>query len=202
MALIRFFKKGDRWEALKNAISSSFSKVRYDLQHVFAWISYFKQKHEHNDYQHHVLKNHLGEHRNAIIYLHDEIELLKNKIKLMEIDAKRPQGQLRTIQRTSQGQVKDMSLKKKDISKDTKTHVIDKSSLTGSQVELLNLLYHSDKPLSYEMIAKLLGKKEKSIRNLIYELREKGTNIETKPIAPRTKGFYLGREEKIKVSGR
>lgn len=95
-----------------------------------------------------------------------------------------------------------MSLKEKDKSKDIKIHNIDRSSMTESQLELLNLLYHSDKPLSYLDIAGIVGKKEKSVRNLVYEIREKGINVLSKSIGARTKGFYLNKEEKIKVSGR
>ncbi len=48
----------------------------------------------------------------------------------------------------------------------------------------------------------MLGKKKKSIRNLIYELREKKINVRSKPVGIRKKGFFLDREEKIRVSGR
>ena len=63
-------------------------------------------------------------------------------------------------------------------------------------------MYHADRPFSYEEMAKMLGKKKKSIRNLIYELREKNINVKSKPTGVRKKGFYLDKEEKIKVSGR
>ena len=73
---------------------------------------------------------------------------------------------------------------------------------TGAEIEVLNLLYHSDRPISYENIVKIVGKKEKSIRNLICEIRRKGIEVLDKPIGIKQKGFYLPAEEKIKVSGR
>ena len=91
---------------------------------------------------------------------------------------------------------------KSKVKKTEKIQVIDKDSLTGSQIELLNIFYHSDRPLGYKDLKKIVGKKKKSIRNLIYELRDKGIKINYKPIGIRTRGFYLNKEEKIKVSGR
>ncbi len=83
-----------------------------------------------------------------------------------------------------------------------KLSVLDKKAFAGAELEVLNVLYHSDRPISYERIAKIVGKKEKSIRNLIYEIRRKGIDVLTKAIGIRQKGFYLEQEEKIKVSGR
>ena len=96
-------------------------------------------------------------------------------------------------------------LKGKDIVEDLKKQVNGESLITvftGAELEILNVLFHSDKPVSYERVAKIVGKKEKSIRNLIYEIRRKGIDVLTKPIGIRQKGFYLPAEEKIKVSGR
>lgn len=218
--IIRFFKKEDRLASLHSFLSHSFLKVKYDMEHIFEWMHYFREKHEQHDYHNSLLKQELGEHRNSIVFLNQEIKELKKQMSMLTTDASKKaqdaailqtnrsqmsQGQLRTTQDisgTTQGQLRDNSNTEKNAQKQQKIQIIDKSSFTGSQLEVLNLLYHSEKPLSYENIAVALGKKEKSIRNSICEIRNKGINILGKSIGSRTKGFFLDRQEKIKVSGR
>ena len=88
------------------------------------------------------------------------------------------------------------------IGNQSETKFIGKHEFTGSEMELINIFYRADRPLSYQDLSKLLGKKDKSIRNLIYELRAKKVLVKSKPIGIRTKGFFLEKEEKIRVSGR
>ncbi|MCX6710404.1 MAG: hypothetical protein NTV63_05665, partial [Candidatus Woesearchaeota archaeon] len=78
----------------------------------------------------------------------------------------------------------------------------DRSRFPASELEIIKTLYYYERPLSYGDIAKSLGKKEKSIRNLICELRKKGIEILDKPIGIREKGFYLSGKAKITISGR
>jgi len=200
--LINLFKKEDhRWYRLDQLLKHYFSKIKEDIHNLSLWIHHFKEKHDHNEYHHYIFNEELKYHKSMIFHLHKKVDNLKNELETLKLE----KGQVRT----SQGQVKDMSPETKDmpkIEKTTKTpqetKVIDKESLAGSHIELLNLLYHSDKPLAYEDISRILGKKEKSVRNLVYELREKGTTIHDKQIGIRKKGFFLPSEEKIRVSGR
>ncbi|MGM5484652.1 MAG: hypothetical protein ACQEP1_02150 [Nanobdellota archaeon] len=126
-------------------------------------------------------------------------------------DSNNFQGQVRDKSGTSRGQVEDMSSKSEDIDEEgdnapdlspKKAFKVNRSALTGSQLEFLNLLYHADRPLSYEEISNMLGKKSKSVRNLIYGLRSKGLEIKNKYVGLRKKGFYIDKKEKLKLTGR
>ena len=221
--MFNYFRKKVIGDSLSK-ISGAFSSVDEDIKHIQQWISHLHNKSEELNKAH---SEHISLTRKDINginkwlqYLHSHntelhkyvkestnilLDLQKNHNKILERLEKLEQGQLGTLQRTFKGHLKDMSLESKDISKQkkgTEIKVIDKSSLTGSQLELVNIFYHADRPLGYGDIAKLVRKKKKSIRNLIYEIRDKGIRIESKPIGIRRKGFYLSKEEKIKVSGR
>lgn len=209
---------------IKNKLKNSFSKVDNDIKALHKWVLHLNEKSEHirnSHFQHiEITKKDISEINRWLHYLHahntelhkfvkkatDTInDLQLNHTNLLNRLEKLEKGQLGTPERTIRGQLEDMSLKTKDISKHKKIKkidVIDKSSLTGSQIEILNILYQEDKPLSYADLAKFVGKKKKSIRNLIYEIREKGIGINSKAIGIRKKGFYISKEEKIKVSGR
>jgi chromosome segregation ATPase len=152
-----------------------------------------------------------GSERDAI--LEEVREHAKNAAKALEATEKMKNdlslGQDRTPQGTSQGQVKDISLEENNVSPTGKPEIlpvsrvkINKSSLTGSQIELLDVLYGSDRPLSYNELARILNKKSKSVRNLIYELRDKGIGVESRFVGLRKKGFFLDNESKIVLSGR
>jgi len=205
-------------------ISDAFSKVDGDIKNLQLWVSHLNEKSEDIKSSHHehinLTRRDVGNINKWINYLHAHntelhkfvkettnflLNMQKKHSEISERVEKLEQGQLRTLERTTKGQVKDKSLDFKDISKQKKiekTQVVDRDSLAGSQIEILNILYHADRPLSYEEIAKLVGKKKKSVRNTIYELRASGVKVNAKPVGIRKKGFYLGKEEKIKISGR
>ncbi|GEM_PF-2001419 len=141
-----------------------------------------------------------------------DLEIAKEKEKTVE----KTQG---TSKGTSQGHLRDMSLLRKKYEKAQKDSIIpkeimekaiiedmkpflNKNILTASELEILKVLYYYERPLSYNEISKIVGKKEKSIRNLIYELRKRGIEILDKPIGIREKGFYLSGNAKIMISGR
>lgn len=155
------------------------------------WVQYLERRH--NDLLDHtkILHNH-------ILNIHDNNKDVSERLKKLE----NVQGQVGTIEGTTKGQIEDKSFLEKKAENVIKSVIVDKNSLSGAQIEVLNILYNYDKPLSYDRIAKILGKKEKSIRNLIYELRLNGINIRSRPVGIRQKGFYLEQEEKVKVSGR
>jgi len=221
--MIRYLKNRILGDSLSK-VEDAFSKVDKDIKHLQLWVNHLNEKSEDVKESHHEHKNitkkdisninkwlhYLYSHSNELQKFVKEctnflINLQKKHTEIIERLEKLEQGQLRTPERTSQGHLKDKSLKFKDISKpekNEKIEVLDRGSFTGTQIEMLNILYHSDRPLSYGDIAKLVGKKKKSIRNIIYELRVKGVKINDKAVGIRKKGFYLDKEEKIKVSGR
>ncbi|MEM0230939.1 MAG: hypothetical protein QXW00_01400 [Candidatus Woesearchaeota archaeon] len=73
---------------------------------------------------------------------------------------------------------------------------------TAGELEVLKVLHYTEKPISYSEIAKLVGRSEKSIRNIICELRKKGIEILDRQIGNREKGFYLAAKTKLLISGR
>ena len=195
----------ERWESFDQRVSAAFERVKSDTSNIFSWVNYLREKDITNDEKHQKINYVLGTHNAMIKSLQNEIILLKKEVKSIKINSKVEkitEGQVRTPQRTFKGHLKDMSPVKKIAKKSTETSFIDKSSLPGSQIELINFLYNSERPVGYEEISRRLSKSTKSIRNLIYELRKKGIEIKDKPIAVREKGFYLERTEKIKISGR
>jgi biotin operon repressor len=148
---------------------------------------------------------------------------LKKRLDVLEHELSSIKGQIRTQDRTRTGQGQDMSAEiippvehkqvvhqvvnknpiiiSQNESRSSEV-LINKSSLNGAQLELVRVLYDSDRPLSYSDLAKILNKKGKSIRNLIYEIREKGVNIESRFVGLKNKGFYLTKDQKIGLSGR
>lgn len=184
MVLLRFFFKKTIRD-IEEKISKSFDNIKEDMSNVASWVNHFIERHEATEIE--------------IRGIRKELAALKGQINTF-------QGQVRTSQRTTEDISKDMSFVKKDVKRDVKKmekpEIFDKSLLAKSHLELLALLYHSDRPLSYEEMSKRLNKTTKSIRNLIYEMRKRGLEVSDKPIGLRQKGFYITKEVKIKVSGR
>jgi len=184
--------------------------TKEDVKNLNLWITYLEGRH--NNLHSYVLDLHKNDKElfervqklEEIKEKHEKIIL--NASELVKNSSFAGQGQLGTLQGTSKGQVEDKSLEKTPQETKVKTpkklSILDKEAFTGAEMEILDILYSSDRPISYDKISKIVGKKEKSIRNLIYEIRRKGIDILTKPIGIRQKGFYLPQEEKIKVSGR
>ncbi len=193
---MKFWRLGERWRELDQSLASSFTKVRGDIAVSFSWLNYLREKDKIHDSRNERNSYFLGKMSAEIRELQREIQILKGQV---------AKGHARTLERTSQGQVRDVSqpkvIEKKDISPPKPT-TIGTSGLRASQLEVLNVLYESDRPLGYNEIARRLGKSEKSIRNMIYELRVAGIGVLDKPIGSREKGFYLDAETKITVSGR
>lgn len=197
---------------LEKSHSSHVELTRKELESVARWIKFL---HDHSV----DLQKNLVAVENLAKGESQRNADLKKKVDFLESEVESIKGHLRTQQGTSTGQVQDKShdihLKKIVPSvedhpllivpeeRESASHVmINKSALNGAQLELLRILYEADRPLSYGDLAKILNKKGKSIRNLIYEIREKGVNIESRFVGLKKKGFYLTREQKIKVSGR
>ena len=222
-------KKGvdDKFNNLNSNLSLTFSNVKKDMDIIKQWITHLNERSKEIDrYKEHLtltkedvknlntwieyLENRHNDTHSFILDLHKNDKELFERVKELEEFKKKNEkvyeGQVGTLQGTSQGQVRDKSPeevpKEVEVKKPKKLSILDKESFTGAELEVLNVLYSSDRPVSYEKISKIVGKKEKSIRNLIYEIRRKGIDVMTKPIGIRQKGFYLPAEEKIKVSGR
>jgi len=169
-----------------------------EVKNLSLWVQYMERRHT-------EMASHVKSTHGYVQKIHEGHKELFDRIGRLE-QAEKGKGQERTTEGTITGQEKDKSFPVfpdvKQLPGIEKTAVIDTDSLTGAQIELLNVLYNYDKPLGYDKIAKYLGKKEKSIRNLIYELRNQGVLVKTKPIGVRKKGFYLDAEEKVRISGR
>ncbi len=228
--MFNFLKRklvGDKFNKLNSNLSLTFSNIKEDMDSLKGWITHLNRKSKDIDeYKEHLTLtkkdvknlnlwiNYLeGRHNDLHSYILDLhkndkelFERLKRVEEFKENQEKLSQGQLGTLQGTTGDITRDKSIEKVPQETKVKTpkklSVLDKEKFTGAELEVLNVLYHSDRPVSYESIAKIVGKKEKSIRNLIYEVRRKGIDVLTKPIGIRQKGFYLEQEEKIKVSGR
>lgn len=187
----------DRWSSLDNALSQSFGRIKSETSLIFSWLHYLREKDRINDDRAHYAQQQIDAQKEQISNLKSEMMALRHEF----LTLKTSQGQVGTPQGTSKGQVKDMSPAPKAIAHQESV-TFDKTQLRGAELELLQLLYHSDRPLSYEEIAKRLGKSEKSIRNLIYEIRHKNVEIKARPVGIREKGFYLTEQTKIAISGR
>lgn len=187
MVLLRFFFK-KTIQDIEEKIHTSFDNIKEDMGSVASWIHHFKQRHEATETE--------------ISNIKAELEALKGQVTRQS--AKK--AQLRTHPGRIRGHIhdasEDMSFVKKHVKKSIKPEIFDKSLMAKSHLELLTLLYHSDRILSYEELSKRLNKTRKSIRNIIYEMRKKGVDISDKAISSKEKGFYLTKEVKIKVSGR
>ncbi|MDP2749903.1 MAG: hypothetical protein Q8O89_03670 [Nanoarchaeota archaeon] len=183
--------------------------TKKDIDDIRSWVGHV---HKHNN----ELKQHSFEVYKYLVKVDNQQKELSEKIKQLEEEMKK--GQAGTTQGTFKGQTRDMTNDTRMTEKNDNNELIfekpklvqrakqfiglDKDSLTGAEIEVVNLMYHSDRPLGYEEMANRLGKKEKSIRNLIYELRRKNVEILDKPIGVKEKGFYISKEAKIKLTGR
>lgn len=198
---------------LERSHGSHVDVTKRDITSITRWIHYLNR---HNLELQGYLKDltgHLISLQNKDTELLERIHSLESKLE--EYKSELSLGQARTQEGTSKGQVEDKSssvslpLSRPDpvisvpLIKETQDKIsINKSSLTGSQIELLQVLYESDRPLSYNDLARILNKKGKSVRNLIYELRDKGIDVGSRFVGLRKKGFYLTSENKVKLSGR
>ncbi len=169
--------------------------LRGDINHLKSIVKqttgYILETHKHHKEMHERVNK-----------LEKEIEESKQRQRIKEGKRTSDRGQ----QRTSQGQNKDTTEDNKIWPKRAiapqAIKVVDRNAMNPSQEELLKLLYEADRPLDYGTMARILRKKEKSIRNLIYEIRDKGIEIKDQPIGFRKKGFFLEEAQKIRISGR
>src|SRR3989338_847450 len=169
--------------------------TKEEVKNLASWAQSLEQRHQ-------EVREYLWQSHHSLQDLHQRHRELADRLVLVE---KGQKGQVGTPDGTITGQVKDKSLATIPEAKPligAQQGAIRMDALSGAQIEARDVLYHYDKPLGYDAIAKYLGKKEKSIRNLIYELREHGVAVRAKPIGVRKKGFFINAEEKIRVSGR
>lgn len=185
-----------------NVHAHEISLTKKDIDDIKQWLGYL---HTHTG----ELKKHASETHDYLMKIDSQHRILLGRLERIEADMKK--GQTGTPQGTFKGQTRDMKtedkiqivLEKPKVLQRAKQFIgFDKNSLTGAEVEVVNLLYHSDRPLSYDEIANRLGKKEKSIRNLIYEVRRKGIDVQDRPVGVKEKGFFLSKEAKLSVTGR
>lgn len=207
----------DKNEHLLTSHHTHVEVTKKDLSTVNRWIHHLN--HHNLELQRYLkeLTSYLVALQNKDSELLERIHSLEKKITLLDNLSFNNNGLSLghdgTQKRTFERALNDMSsplIKQKEsilhetvhpVSSSTKS-VINKSQFTGSQIELLNVLYEADKPLSYNDLSRFLNKKSKSVRNLIYELRDKGIEIKSRFVGLRTKGFYLSKEAKIQISGR
>ncbi len=118
------------------------------------------------------------------------------------------------LKKDTSGHEKDTSGHEKDMSRYTghvKKSVIEKEktdfsfspdSFSPSELYLLRLLVNSNKPLTYSELSRITGRKEKTIRNLIYLLRLKHMPIRSILTSSREKAFFVEDSLKVVLSGR
>ncbi|MGM5487873.1 MAG: hypothetical protein ACQESG_02900 [Nanobdellota archaeon] len=196
-----------RNENMHSHHSSNLEVTRRDVQKLYRGI-----EHVYSDVQ--KLKNAMQETGKYLRETHQSHKDIYARIAALE---RTSQGQQRTSQghpRTNQehdegaleGQPEDtqpqIRTPQRAAIAPPKIQIKDKSALNPSQDELMEVLFRATEPLDYKRIAAALGKKEKSIRNMIYEMREKGADIKDKNIGFRKKGFYITEETKMQISGR
>lgn len=205
----------NKGHVLESSHGSHVDVTRRDLDNLSRWVQHL--------YKHNVeLQKYMKDLTTHLVALEKQDTAHTERMKSVEGQLEDLKGHVRTQKRTLKGQEEDTSSVKRTspsllptnnlstsvpLAKEVEVkadHIIakSKSSLNGSQVELLNVFYEADRPLSYNDLAKILGKKNKSVRNLIYEIREKGIDIKSRFVGLRKKGFYLTNEQKIKLTGR
>jgi biotin operon repressor len=180
---------------------------KQEIKNAALWIEHLKKDIE-------QMKKISKETTNYIFEMHNNQQNVLEKIQELEkrmnekdkdMSEKDNTGQVRITQDKliePKGHVPLKRIPEEELVQKPEIKVLEKEELTTSQIELLETLYSAKEPLDYKSLAEYLNKKEKSIRNLIYELREKGVKIKASNIGLRRKGFYLKEEEKLKISGR
>lgn len=203
-------------EKMHGRHSDSIEMTKKDLQNLSQWINHLKKDTDRlNSFMKESGKYILEMHKSQK-NIHDRMDKLEKKLKDAKEtknlekrtteDTQRTQGHKKDGQKDQKGQDKQGQIttrtEKIGHIRTQEIQVKNQETLTTAQKELLQLLYEASIPLDYQTIAKYLGKKEKSIRNLIYEIRTKGVQIKDKHVGFKKKGFYIEQEEKIRISGR
>ncbi|MFP4423673.1 MAG: hypothetical protein ACLFP2_00420 [Candidatus Woesearchaeota archaeon] len=189
-----------RSENMHSHHSSRIDVTRREVQNLYNGI-----EHMYQDVQ--KLKKALEETGKYILETHkshkDIYERLATLERTIEGQQRTSQGQQRPQERTYQGQQRTEDRTERIVPiTQPRIQIKDRNALNAGQEELMEILFKATEPLDYKRIAAALGKKEKSVRNMIYEMREKGVDIRDKSIGFRKKGFYLTEEKKIELSGR
>jgi hypothetical protein len=202
-------------EGHEKRLDASFSLVHRDIGHMRQTISHLYRQHDdlsskhqsHSQLTYLELKklsrwmDYLQQHVKLLNqHAHATAEIMRDYEKRLQNLENSQKGQLRTSGGTTEDISKDISRTTQDIKKDMLT--VASGGLTASEIELLQIIYASEKPLSYLELAKLLNKREKSVRNMIYEIKNKGIRLRRKPLGFRKMGFYLPKEIKLQLSGR
>ncbi len=139
------------------------------------------------------LKNTLHELVVTLKYLPKDMSGHEKDMSGHEKDMSRNQGHVPTTKEVS-------VYSSADIENTHKSYSFD--SLTPSEIYILNLLLHSNKPLTYHELSTRTGRKEKTIRNLIYSLRQKRIPVKDVTSSSKEKAFFIDESMKILLSGR
>lgn len=169
---------------------------RREIEDIKKWIEHGERRAEHQKKLTKSLIEYLKEIHKHQVEIKNQVEEIRTR--------KDEEGQLTRIKRTIKRTEKDFETREDSLKEDNtlKKENIGQKELTQGQKQLLRILFQSPTPMGYKEIARAVIKKEKSVRNMVYELREKGFEIKDKPIGFRKKGFYIDKEEKIRISGR
>ncbi len=124
----------------------------------------------------------------------------------------------KTYEKDMSGHEKDMSGHEKDMSLNP-GHVpglnvlnnrivnepslnVNIQSLTPSELYILRVLLNAHKPLTYAELSTRTGRKEKTIRNIIYSLRNKHVPVQDIVVSPKGKAFFVDESFEFLLSGR
>ena len=192
MGLKDWFRKGNHEIALlEQSIGHTVERIKVEKGLVFSWLHYFKEKDRIHEERYERVQRATERHQEHIALLKEEIFHLKTELHRFRTVT----GQYGTNDRTQKGHEEGREKAERKVEKHNV--FLEKHRLMSSELEILQLLYHADKPLSYQSIAKQISKSEKSIRNLVCDLRKKGVKIDSRPVGLRQRGFYLEEKQRL-----
>jgi len=179
-------------EKLENETKKSFGEVKKDFEHAGKWI-------KHLDRQDKQLFEILNELKREIASVNDEIEGVKEAISFMNLGKENKQVFKKLPVLNKQVPVYDVQ-EAVQTPVQTGNFYDILNGLSGNERTIVFALMNTDMKLSYEDIARLLGKERATIRGQINTIKQKSEGLIQEVIEPNgKKRVFVSKEIKEKL---
>jgi predicted RNA-binding protein YlqC (UPF0109 family) len=170
-----------------------------NLEIMKQWIEYFNKRHEETDSKFQIV----------VTYVKQLRENIDKNQKMNEEFIKKVIDEYVEIPQVDKNKLKEEILNELNYVKTTlkdekitdivqKTDELSRNLLTNSEKWLINILFNSTEPMTYEQIVGKTGKSLNTIRVYMNSLKNKGSIIEETTLPNGTKVFAVSNKERVK----
>lgn len=139
-----FFKKKEMGlTEMNTGLIEAFGKIKQETGNIFAWVRYLRDKDLKNDWNHEQVNYILGEHDAMIEQIKDDIDELKNMVKMQQKqvrtgsdpDPGRIRNEPKTYQKFEKNVLEHVRINRKDFVLQQMLNLAAKNTLSTKQIE-------------------------------------------------------------------